>query len=226
MNDEAIAEHCIILQVYIPGIVGYVPDEAIRCLVTFLDACYIARRQDISCQALDALDAALHKFRQLREVFRTPGVRPTGFSLPRQHSLFHYRRQIEDFGAPGGLCSSITESRHITAVKKPWRRSNRFNALGQMLLTNQRLDKLAAMRSDFAARGMLPAGHAAGRQITHILKPSQHILNNEEDDSGPVEEEDILGHVILAQTRGMSNFVSDKFISDSVPRSTQVSPGH
>ncbi|KAF8953940.1 hypothetical protein BDZ97DRAFT_1678489, partial [Flammula alnicola] len=45
--------------------------------------------------------------------------------------------QVQEFGAPGGLCSSITESRHITAVKKPWRRSSRFEALGQMLITNQ-----------------------------------------------------------------------------------------
>ena len=121
------------------------------CIAAFLDACYIARRQDIDQQALDAFDTALDRFWQLHEVFRTLGVCPKGFKLPRQHSLSHYRRQIEDFGAPGGLCSSITESCHITAVKKPWRRSNRYEALGQMLRINQRLDKLAAMRSDFAA---------------------------------------------------------------------------
>jgi hypothetical protein len=40
-------------------------------------------------------------------------------------------------------------------VKEPWRRSSRFEALGQMLLTNQRLDKLAAARVDFADHGML-----------------------------------------------------------------------
>jgi hypothetical protein len=62
---------------------------------------------------------------------------------------------IRAFGAPNGLCSSITESKHIKAVKEPWRRSNRFEALPQILLTNQRLDKLAAARVDFAERGML-----------------------------------------------------------------------
>jgi len=195
--------------VYVPAIVGYVPDEIVRCMATFLDACYITRRQDIDSEALDALDAALGDFRQLREVFRIPGVRPTGFSLPRQHALFHYRRQIEDFGAPGGLCSSITESRHITAVKKPWRRSNRYNALGQMLQTNQWLDKLAAMRSDFVAHGMLPesVGHAGFKQ--------QHSFDNEDGDSGPVEEQDILEDVILAHTRGTSFYPIDKSISDS-----------
>jgi hypothetical protein len=62
---------------------------------------------------------------------------------------------IRLFGAPNGLCSSITESKHIKAVKEPWRRSSRYKALGQMLLTNQRLDKIAAARSDFEACGML-----------------------------------------------------------------------
>ena len=69
--------------------------------------------------------------------------------------MVHYRLHIENFGAPNGLCSSITESKHIVAVKKPWRRSNRYEALGQMIKTNERLDKLAAARVDFTERGML-----------------------------------------------------------------------
>jgi hypothetical protein len=40
-------------------------------------------------------------------------------------------------------------------MKEPWHHSSRFKALGQMLLTNQRLDKLAAACADFEARGML-----------------------------------------------------------------------
>ena len=54
----------------------------------------------------------------------------------------HYPHLIRQFGAPNGLCSSITESKHIKAVKRPYRRTNRFQALGQMLLINQRLNKL------------------------------------------------------------------------------------
>ncbi len=41
------------------------------------------------------------------------------------------------------------------AVKKPYRRSNKHNALFQILLTNERNDKLAAARVDFTGRGML-----------------------------------------------------------------------
>ncbi|KAJ7064481.1 hypothetical protein C8F01DRAFT_1209068 [Mycena amicta] len=52
-------------------------------------------------------------------------------------------------GPPNGLCSSITESKHIKAVKEPWRRSSRYEALTQMLTINNRLDNLAASRVDF-----------------------------------------------------------------------------
>lgn len=195
------------MQVYLPAIVDYVPDDIVRCIAAFLDACYIARRQDIDQQALDALKTASEKFWELHEIFRNTGMRPKGFMLPRQHALFHYPRQIEDFGAPRGLCSSITESRHITAVKKPWRQSNRFEALGQMLQINQWLDKLAAMHSDFAACGMLPGGHASGRQPPHILNPLALVFDGgdgNKEDTWAVEGQNMLAHVVLAQTRGMS----------------------
>jgi hypothetical protein len=68
--------------------------------------------------------------------------------------MVHYHSLIRLYGAPNGLCSSITESKHIRAVKEPWRRSNRNMALGQMLVTNQRLDQLAAAHADFSNRGM------------------------------------------------------------------------
>jgi hypothetical protein len=59
------------------------------------------------------------------------------------------------FGAPNGLCLSMTEAKHIKAVKEPWRQSSCYELLGQMLLTNQHLDKLTAVCIDFASQGML-----------------------------------------------------------------------
>lgn len=127
----------------------------VQAIHAFLDFCYLVRRNSHTTDTLQQLDAALDRFNALRVVFEELGVRPNGFNLPRQHSLVHYVRGIQLFGSPNGLCSSITESRHITAVKKPWRRSNRSNALQQMLETNTRLSKLAAARAEFARRGML-----------------------------------------------------------------------
>jgi hypothetical protein len=141
--------------VYLPAIETYVPRGVLRVFRAFLEFCYIARHNLITEQTLGELQDALTRFHHYRVIFEELGIRPDGFALPRQHSMTHYFTLIRYFGAPNGLCSSITESKHIAAIKKPWRRSNRYNALGQMLLTNQRLDKLAAAHIDFTDRRML-----------------------------------------------------------------------
>lgn len=187
--------HC---QVYLPAIVGYVPDQMVQAISAFLDFCYLVRRSVISEDTLVAIADAIARFHHHREIFRTTGIR-ADFSLPRQHSAGHYPKLIQMFGAPNGLCSSITESKHIKAVKKPWRRSSRHNALGQMLLTNQRLDKFAAARVDFTARGML---NGSALQVSRRLPQAEttEIVNN--DDGEAVEGTLALAQVKLAKCSG------------------------
>jgi hypothetical protein len=132
-----------------------VPPDIIRTFCAFMDFCYLVCKDMIDDDTLSLIQVAIDRFHHFRDIFQVLGVRPTGFSLPRQHSLSHYHHLIRLFGSPNGLCSSITESKHIKSVKEPWRRSNRCNALGQILMTNQRLDKLAASRVDFKSRDML-----------------------------------------------------------------------
>jgi hypothetical protein len=155
-------------QVYLPAIEGYVPCDVLRTFRAFLEFCYIVRLDVITEDTLAKLDDALARFHRYRTIFKHLNI--AGFSLPRQHSMVHYFALIRLFGAPNGLCSSITESMHRHAVKKPWRRSNRYNALGQMLLTNQRLDKLAAARVDFVERGML-AGTCLSDSLDRLGMP-------------------------------------------------------
>ncbi|KAG1785541.1 uncharacterized protein HD556DRAFT_1249676 [Suillus plorans] len=143
-----------LMKVYLPAIEGHVPLDVVRAFRAFLEFCYLVRRNVITEKSLGEIQDALTRFHHYREIFKTTGTVLT-FSLPRQHAMSHYIYLIRLFGAPNGLCSSITESKHIKAVKEPWRRSSRYKALGQMLLTNQRLDKLAASRVDFRTRGML-----------------------------------------------------------------------
>ncbi|KAG1869944.1 hypothetical protein F4604DRAFT_1584059, partial [Suillus subluteus] len=143
-----------LMKVYLPAIEGHVPLDIVRTFRALLEFCYLVRRNIITEKTLVEIQDALARFHHYREVFRDAGVVST-FSLPRQHSLKHYIQLIRLFGAPNGLCSSITETKHIKAVKEPWRRSSHFNALGQMLRTNQWLDKLAALRADFTKRNML-----------------------------------------------------------------------
>ena len=70
-------------------------------------------------------------------------------------SLKHYIHLIHEYGSPNGLCSSITENKHIKAVKKPWWHSSKYKAMRQMLLTNQWFDKLSVSCAHFTANSML-----------------------------------------------------------------------
>lgn len=179
----------------------------VQAISAFLDFCYLVRRPDITKDILKTMDNALQRFYMYREVFRETGVRPTGFSLPRQHALSHYRGLIEEYGAPGGLCLSITESRHITAVKKPWRRSNRYEALGQMLLTNQRLDKLVAARVDFVRKGLLNPARMIPLPVAETVRQGQVVqeVDGEWETVDEAQTEFVEGNVTLARRHGKSD---------------------
>ena len=191
------------MQVYLPAITGHVPDEMVKAISAFLEFCYLVRRSVINEDTLDAIDNALARFHDHREIFRHVGVRDQ-FNLPRQHSLVHYRQMIQMFGAPNGLCSSITESKHIKAVKKPWRRSNKNMPLSQMLTTNQRVDKLAAARVHYDASHMLSRSMLPDRYFSAAPKPDAEVVDD--DEAGAVDSPTGLGETILARCAGTCSF--------------------
>lgn len=165
--------------------------KSIRC---FMDFCYIVRRNAIDENALVELGHLLDEFHQLRDIFIETGVRSEdrGISLPRQHSLCHYIELTRLFGAPNGHCSSMTESKHIVVVKEPWRRSSRFEALGQMLLTNQRLDKLSRSRQFFEENGLL--------REDLIRNSKRKIKIDRRNALAHLDDENLIGKVELAHT--------------------------
>ncbi|KAI0309694.1 hypothetical protein OF83DRAFT_1088887 [Amylostereum chailletii] len=229
-----------LMKVYVNAIEGHVPADMVRAISAYIDFCYIARRSELTEQDLDDLDEALARFHKYRIIFQTCGVRspgPEGFSLPCQHSMKHYRQLIEWFGAPNGLCTSITEAKHIKAIKEPWHRSNHYKALRQMLLTNQWIDKMAAAQVDFKERGMLSgsliewvlellegllveigiqpardaAGEAAGMQEEDLVRG---------DDGGPMDKpKTVINRVVMARRpqRNYPRRVGDVGTSIGVP---------
>ena len=174
------------------AIEGFVPKEVIQTFSAFLDFYYLVRRNVLDEDDLIKIQDAVDRFQAARSVFEQLGVRD-GFSLPRQHAMKHYVSHIQNFGAPNGLCSSITESAHIPFVKEPWRRSSRNNPIEQMLLINERLDKLAVARANFTERGMLP-----DRQIRVNHGPIIEVTDAMEN--GPVNGPTINRVTTLAQT--------------------------
>ncbi|KAF9545513.1 hypothetical protein CPC08DRAFT_730082 [Agrocybe pediades] len=176
-----------LMKVYIAAIAGHVPPKMVKCLATFVDLCYIFRRNVISNTALRNAEALLQKFLELREVFIEEGVRAS-ISLPRQHALIHYLTSIPLFGSPNGLCSSITESKHIKAVKEPWRRSNRFEALDQMLRAIIRSEKLATLRQRLLRDGFL-VGSTAAHYLRALVQEGRQPHTPIEDATADSDED-------------------------------------
>ncbi|KAH9161473.1 hypothetical protein EDB89DRAFT_1913859 [Lactarius sanguifluus] len=208
-----------LMKVYLAAIVGHVPLDMVKCVSTFLDFCYIARRNAISAEGLDNLQDALTRFHQHRDIFIRTGVR-TDISLPRQHSLVHYFRSICLFGSPNGLCLSIMESKHIKAVKEPWRRSSRYHALVQMLRTLSQLDKMAATCRIFTSEGMMEG--STSLYTAMVLR--DHNDDNEDHDLGPVSGPKVLSSIELAKipARGYPHNADDLGQIINQPRFLEV----
>ncbi|KAI6137566.1 hypothetical protein BKA82DRAFT_4379823 [Pisolithus tinctorius] len=201
-----------LMKVYLPAIEGHVPTEIVRTFRALLEFTYLVRRNVLTEETLVAVQDTIDRFHKYREIFRQSGTIQT-FSLPRQHAMKHYPDLIRLFGAPNGLCTSITESKHIDAVKDPYRRTNRNKPLGQMLIINQRLDKLAASRRDFNERGMLEGNClTATMQLLSTQDGRENGGTSQVLGSGPRNEDNgeavdcptsIEAHVELARTTQM-----------------------
>ena len=169
------------------------PSSMVQCIATFMDACYIAHCNAITGPSLEHFQSCVKKFHTLQNIFIEAGIRAS-ISLPCQHALFHYFYSIHLFGSPNGLCSSITESKHIKAVKEPWHRSSRYHALIQMLWTLVHLDKMETLQHAFSKMGML-AGTASSYIMQMKAEENESSLGfdkhvdydeeSEDDEGGP-----------------------------------------
>ncbi|KAL6305520.1 hypothetical protein BKA93DRAFT_816905 [Sparassis latifolia] len=115
---------------------------------------------------------------------------------------FCYLVRHSNYGAPNGLCSSITEAKHIKAIKEPWRRSNRYNALGQMLLTNQHLDNLAVSR-------MLQGTCLSEALLALEILEDDEAVEAPEDDENDSEREEEQDNGVIQGPRILERGYSD-----------------
>jgi len=208
------------MQVFLPAIVGHMPPQMVRALSAFMEFCYLVCCSQIDEDTLTAIDAAVKCFYRDREIFIEAGIRDD-FLLPRQHSIIHYHELITLFGALNGVCSSITESKHIKAVKEPWRHSSCNQPLRQMLLTNQHLDKLSALRVDFETQGMLgPLSMLHMPQSTEPPHQEEQVRGHDHDVE-IVEGMTSLGDVKLARHPGLCHFYDRSFKHGDDPLHSQ-----
>ncbi|KAJ3792476.1 hypothetical protein GGU11DRAFT_819026 [Lentinula aff. detonsa] len=160
-----------LMKVYVAAIAGYVPEDMLRAVATFMDFCYLARRNSHTPDDLHNMELTLDRFHCARQSFIIVGVRE--------------------------ICSSITESKHIQAVKETWRRSSRFNALDQMLQSITRLDKLKMMHSRLKTRHMMASVMGGELPWEEEAEIDDNELG-ENDDLGPAAGPRTMSSVHLA----------------------------
>ncbi|KAF8810283.1 hypothetical protein BYT27DRAFT_7253875 [Phlegmacium glaucopus] len=167
-----------------------------------MEFCSLVRCAVLDEDDLVAIDNAITNFHITQTIFEELGICPDGISLPQQHLLVHYHHLIQEFGAP--------------------------NALGQMLMTNQRLDKLAASRIDFQAHGMLqgslfdnnivPPEPPPLKELTH--KPVPHVPQNIHHLSMHLNLPhlpDLLSHFLYCQTHPNLDVAHEDIPLDQCP---------
>ena len=173
-----LTSYCSVEQVYLPAVAGHIPPKMVQTLSAFLDFCYLVHHASINEDMLNAIDDLLTCFHANWTIFEEVDMWPAGFSLPWQHTLKHYKWMIQLLGMPNGLCSLITESKHIKAVKEPWHCSNWYEALSQMLLLNQHTDKLNSTWAYFIVHNMVDGPHhTVNRQPLPALLDYMHSSN-------------------------------------------------
>ena len=157
------------MKVFLLAITGLVPSEMVHCIHTFLDFCYFVQHDFHDNKSLKATQDALDQFRHYCRIFINKGIHDN-FNLPQQHLLHHYIHLIQEYGSPDGICSSITENKHIQAVKE---QSSKWEAMWQMLVTNQWINKLAVPCMHFKSRGMLKGSYLS--DTLHRLHMSPNL---------------------------------------------------
>ncbi|KAJ7802886.1 hypothetical protein B0H14DRAFT_3884342 [Mycena olivaceomarginata] len=160
----------------------------VKALSSFMDFCYLVRRNAISAPDLTGIKNALDAFHHHRQIFIDCGVR-IDISLPRQHSP----RPLPSLYSPLRLPQwPLLLNHRVEAYQgrqRAWRRSSRFNALSQMLVTLQRLDKMAAHNVLAGNQPQVAAAAAAAA-----------ALDDDEDDNGMVHGPKSLSDIKLAPT--------------------------
>ncbi|KAN0135781.1 hypothetical protein V8E53_006421 [Lactarius tabidus] len=114
----------------------------IRAVRALLDFFYLSQYSVHSTESLDALEDALRRFHEDKDIFIELGIRQH-FNLPKLHSLSHYRRSIMLFGAADNYNTEQSERLHIDFTKNAYQATNFKEELKQMVTW---LERYEAMR--------------------------------------------------------------------------------
>src|SRR6266702_113346 len=129
----------LIADLPLPG--GQMPSRIVRAMRAILDFIYLAQFPSHTTDTLGHLEACLTRFHDNKSVFLDLGVR-NHFTIPKFHSLLHYKSSITLFGTTDNYNTEQSERLHIDFAKDAYRATNRKDEYTQMTGWLERREKL------------------------------------------------------------------------------------
>lgn len=124
-------EHKEMQKVFVGLLVGAVQPGVIKVVRAALDFIYYAQFTSHTTETLAAMEAALYKFYDNKDIFVWLGQRDH-FNIPKLHSLLHYVTSIMSRGSADGFNTKSPERLHIDYVKDAYRATNKRDYVEQM----------------------------------------------------------------------------------------------
>ncbi|KAG8734479.1 hypothetical protein FRC10_011704 [Ceratobasidium sp. 414] len=107
------------------------------CMIrALLDLSYLAHSAQLTDEELTEMGNALAAFHKAKHVLLDLGIyrgRGAFDHIAKLHMVSHYLHDIRKLGVPDGFSTETPEHLHIIYVKIPWRMSNRWEPLPQMV---------------------------------------------------------------------------------------------
>ncbi|KAI9447602.1 hypothetical protein H4582DRAFT_2107200 [Lactarius indigo] len=121
----------VVVDMPLPGNQSSARFKLSRTVRALLDFIYLSQYHVHTTESLKAMDAALCRFHENKDIFIELGVWEH-FNIPKLHSLLHYTRSISLFGAADNYNTEHSERLHIDLTKNAYHATNFKNEYKQM----------------------------------------------------------------------------------------------
>ena len=129
----------LVIDMRLPG--GMSSARLVRAVRALLDFVYLTQYPLHSGDTLDALEDALQRFHDNKEIFVDLGIR-SDFNFPKLHFLRHFRPSIEFMGSADNFNTEYTERLHIDMAKEAYHATNKKDEYEQMTVWLERKEKI------------------------------------------------------------------------------------
>ncbi|KAH8991765.1 hypothetical protein EDB86DRAFT_2806455 [Lactarius hatsudake] len=131
----------VVVDIPLPGSQSSARFKLTRTVRALLDFIYLSQYPVHTTESLKAMDTALCRFHENKDIFIELGVREH-FNIPKLHSLLHYTRSISLFGAADNYNTEHSERLHIDLTKNAYRATNFKDKYKQMTTWLERQESL------------------------------------------------------------------------------------